>query len=73
MDSYPTPTQITRIRSWDGSTPWLITQYEHARAALGSPALSSNPAKPGYPNVGPGDVMEPDEEYPGSLLTMDGA
>jgi hypothetical protein len=67
------PTEITRIRSWDGSTPWLITQYEHARAALGSPALRSNPANPGYPAVGPGDVVGPDKERPGLLLVMDGA
>ena len=65
---------ITRVRSWDGSTPWLITAYEPARAALVSPALSSNPARPGYPAVGPGDVVVPDEpQSPGVLLTMDGA
>jgi hypothetical protein len=64
---------ITRVRSWDGSTPWLITGYEQARAALASPALSSNPANPGFPSVGPGDVVGPGEERPGLLLTMDGA
>ena len=65
---------ITRVRSWDGSTPWLITGYEYARAALVSSAFSVNPAKAGYPAVGPGDVVRPgDEPAPGLLLTMDGA
>jgi hypothetical protein len=68
-----TEAPITRVRSWDGSTPWLITNHEHARTALSSPGLSSNPAKPGFPAVGPGDVMDPGQEYPGTLLIMDGA
>ena len=67
-------TPVTRIRNWDGSTPWLITGYELARAALANPALSSNPANAGYPPVGPGDVVRPgDAQAPGLLLVMDGA
>ncbi|HEY4456207.1 MAG TPA: cytochrome P450 [Pseudonocardiaceae bacterium] len=64
---------VTRVRSWDGSSPWLITGYEQARAALASPALSSNPRNPGYPSVSPGDAIGPGEERPGLLLIMDGA
>ncbi|HEY4023765.1 MAG TPA: cytochrome P450 [Pseudonocardiaceae bacterium] len=68
-----TEAPITRVRSWDGSTPWLITAHEYARAALVSPALSSDTAKSGFPAVGPGDVASGDEQRPGVLLTMDGA
>ncbi|HEX4226528.1 MAG TPA: cytochrome P450 [Pseudonocardiaceae bacterium] len=64
---------ITRVRSWDGSTPWLITNHEYARAALSDPGLGSSPARPGFPPVGPGDVSGQDEQRPGVLLTMDGA
>jgi hypothetical protein len=75
VDSYqmatPSPeAPIIRVRSWDGNTPWLISGHEVARAALASPALSANQAKPGYPSVGPGNVAQPS---PGVFLTMDGA
>ena len=68
-----TESPITQVRSWDGSTPWLITAHEYARVALGSPALSSDPRNPGFPSVSPADVIEAGEPRPGVLLIMDGA
>jgi cytochrome P450 len=40
---------ITRVRLWDGSTPWLVTRYADQRALLADPRMSSDPSRPGYP------------------------
>ncbi len=42
---------VTRARIWDGSSPWLITGYQEARALLADPRLSSDGLAPGYPNA----------------------
>ncbi|KAA9155384.1 cytochrome P450 [Amycolatopsis acidicola] len=39
----------TRVKVWDGSTPWLVTHYEDQRALLRSPKVSSDALRPGYP------------------------
>ncbi|MGW2839943.1 cytochrome P450 [Streptomyces sp. NPDC001493] len=41
---------ISRVRLWDGSTPWLITRHDQVRALLGDPRISADPARPGYPH-----------------------
>ena len=40
---------VTRVRLWDGSTPWLVTRYDDARAVLIDPRISADPARPGLP------------------------
>ncbi|GAB3568789.1 cytochrome P450 [Amycolatopsis endophytica] len=45
---------VTRVRSWDGSTPWLVTRYEDQRAALADPRVSADSTLPGYPSTSPG-------------------
>lgn len=40
----------TRVRIWDGSSPWLITRYDHLRTLLGDPRVSSDATLPGYPH-----------------------
>jgi hypothetical protein len=42
---------ISRVRIWDGSTPWLITRYDDQRAVLADPRFSADSRKPGYPAV----------------------
>ncbi|QRN97763.1 cytochrome P450 [Archangium violaceum] len=44
---------VTRVQVWDGSTPWLITRYEHAYEALGDPRLSLDFRLPGFPHTSP--------------------
>ncbi|MFC5824186.1 hypothetical protein [Nonomuraea insulae] len=44
---------ITRVRLWDGTTPWLVTRYDDVRAVLADPRFSADPARPGYPARGP--------------------
>ncbi|HEX3784362.1 MAG TPA: cytochrome P450 [Pseudonocardiaceae bacterium] len=41
---------ISRVRIWDGSTPWLITRYADQRAVLVDPRFSADARKPGYPH-----------------------
>ena len=33
---------ITKVRLWDGSTPWLVTRYADQRALLADPRISSD-------------------------------
>ncbi|MEV0621881.1 cytochrome P450 [Nonomuraea sp. NPDC050404] len=36
---------LTRVRLWDGSTPWLVTGHAEHRALLGDPRVSVEPAR----------------------------
>jgi cytochrome P450 len=42
---------FTRVRIWDGSTPWLLTRYEDMRVVLAHPMFSAEPLRPGYPHI----------------------
>lgn len=44
---------LTRVRLWDGSTPWLVTRYAEQRALLADPRVSADLTSPGYPNKAP--------------------
>ncbi|TDD54117.1 cytochrome P450 [Nonomuraea terrae] len=44
---------ITRVRIWDGSTPWLVTRYEDQRALLADRRISADSGNPHYPHQGP--------------------
>ncbi|KAA9153198.1 cytochrome P450 [Amycolatopsis acidicola] len=44
---------VSRVELWDGSTPWLITRYEDARAVLADPRVSADTDRSGYPHVSP--------------------
>ncbi|MCM3808877.1 cytochrome P450 [Streptomyces sp. DR7-3] len=45
---------VTRVRLWDGSTPWLVTRYADQRALLGDPRVSSEATLPGFPHASAG-------------------
>jgi cytochrome P450 len=40
---------ITKVRLWDGSTPWLVTGYDDQRALLADPRISTDSTHPHYP------------------------
>ncbi|MFG2883458.1 cytochrome P450 [Streptomyces sp. NPDC048297] len=40
---------LTRVRVWDGSTPWLVTRHADALQALNDPALVVDSDLPGFP------------------------
>ncbi|WAL69337.1 cytochrome P450 [Amycolatopsis cynarae] len=44
---------LTRVRLWDGSTPWLVTRYAEGRALLSDPRVSADVHRPGYPSPVP--------------------
>jgi cytochrome P450 len=44
---------LTKVRLWDGSTPWLVTRYAEQRRLLGDPRVSSDITRPGYPSPAP--------------------
>ncbi|MFJ9123650.1 cytochrome P450 [Streptomyces sp. NPDC102340] len=41
---------LSRVRIWDGSSPWLVTRYDQLRALLGDPRVSADVNGPGYPH-----------------------
>jgi cytochrome P450 len=41
--------RITKVRLWDGSTPWLVTRYDDQRALLADPRISADITHPHYP------------------------
>ncbi|WP_239015558.1 hypothetical protein [Archangium violaceum] len=55
---------ITRVRVWDGSTPWLISRYEDAHAALGDPRLSLDFRLPGFPHTSPTSAARLERTFP---------
>ncbi|WP_158853206.1 cytochrome P450 [Saccharothrix deserti] len=48
-------TPLTRVRLWDGSTPWLVTRYADQRAVLGDRRVSADMTHPDYPRSAPGN------------------
>jgi cytochrome P450 len=44
-------TRLTKVRLWDGSTPWLVTRYADQRAVLADPSVSVDTRDPGYPHL----------------------
>ncbi|HWO64079.1 MAG TPA: cytochrome P450 [Umezawaea sp.] len=46
---------ITRVRLWDGTTPWLVTRYADQRAVLGDKRVSADMTHPTYPRQAPGN------------------
>ncbi|MPY50004.1 cytochrome P450 [Streptomyces acidicola] len=44
---------LSRVRIWDGSTPWFVTRHADQRALLGDPRVSADATRPGYPRSAP--------------------
>ncbi|MFG1921989.1 cytochrome P450 [Cryptosporangium sp. NPDC048952] len=63
---------VTRVRIWDGSTPWLITGNDELHALAADPRVSVDHHLPGFPHWNEGmAVMAP--HRPKSITTVDGA
>ncbi len=61
---------LSRVRIWDGSTPWLITGYEEARALFSDPRVSVDDRRPGFPHWNEGMLSTVDKR-PRSVFTSD--
>ncbi|MFJ8822734.1 cytochrome P450 [Streptomyces sp. NPDC102467] len=69
LHALQTDSPVTRVRIWDGSSPWLITRHDHMRTLLGDPRVSSDPAQPGFPHRSAG-MRERDRRSP-TFINMD--
>jgi cytochrome P450 len=49
---------ITRVRIWNGSTPWLISRHDDVRALLKDPRVSAATDHPNYPYSAPSMFMQ---------------
>ena len=62
--------QLSRVRIWDGSTPWLITGYDAIRALFTDPRVSVDDRLPGYPHWNEG-MLATVHSRPRSVFTSD--
>ncbi|MET1076359.1 MAG: cytochrome P450 [Umezawaea sp.] len=47
-------TRVTRVKLWDGSTPWLVTRHADQRAVLTDRRVSADMTHPTYPRQAAG-------------------
>ncbi|MFZ0834462.1 MAG: cytochrome P450 [Mycobacterium sp.] len=61
---------LSRVRIWDGSTPWLITGYEEARTLFADSRVSVDDRRPGFPHWNEG-MLASVHKRPRSVFTSD--
>jgi cytochrome P450 len=61
---------LSRVRIWDGSTPWLITGYAEARALFSDSRVSVDDRRPGFPHWNEG-MLATVHKRPRSVFTSD--
>src|SRR6202451_3036910 len=62
---------LSRVKIWDGSTPWLITGYEEARTLFSDPRVSVDDRRAGFPHWNAG-MLSTVHKRPRSVFTADG-
>src|ERR1700744_3743265 len=62
---------LSRVRIWDGSTPWLIHGYDAIRTLFTDARTSVDDRLPGYPHWNEGMLATVDKR-PRSVFTSDG-
>ena len=62
---------LSRVRIWDGSTPWLITGYEEVRELFSDSRVSVDDRIPGFPHWNEG-MLSTVHKRPRSVFTSDG-
>src|SRR5689334_3025118 len=62
---------MSRVRIWDGSTPWLITGYEQVRELFSDSRVSVDDRQPGFPHWNEG-MLSTVHKRPRSVFTADG-
>lgn len=63
---------VQRIRTWDDTTPWLVTGHAAQREIMSDPRLSANIGTPGYPHTTEA-MKEHARDFPISINNADGA
>jgi cytochrome P450 len=61
---------LSRVKIWDGSTPWLITGYEAARALFSDSRVSVDDRRSGFPHWNEG-MLSTVHKRPRSVFTSD--
>jgi cytochrome P450 len=61
---------LSRVRIWDGSTPWLITGYAEVRALFSDSRVSVDDRRPGFPHWNEG-MLSTVHRRPRSVFTSD--
>lgn len=62
---------LSRVRIWDGSTPWLVTGYEEVRELFSDSRVSVDDRVPGFPHWNEG-MLSTVHKRPRSVFTSDG-
>jgi cytochrome P450 len=62
---------VSRVRLWNGSTPWLVRRYDDVRALLRDSRISADSDRPGYPHQSAASAAR--RKRAKSFNTMDGA
>jgi cytochrome P450 len=62
---------VSRVRIWDGSTPWLITGYDEARALFSDSRVSVDERRDGFPHWNE-HMMATVDQRPSSVFNSDG-
>jgi len=60
---------ITKVRLWDGSTPWLVTRYDDQRALFADPRISADSSNPHFPALSPG--LKESQQQGQAFIRMD--
>ncbi|WP_216896002.1 cytochrome P450 [Nocardia alni] len=61
---------LSRVRIWDGSTPWLVTGHAEQRVVLSDPRVSADERLPGFPHHNRG-MAETIEHRPPTIFNTD--
>lgn len=61
---------LSRVRIWDGSTPWLITGHDEARALFADARVSVDDRREGFPHWNEG-MLSTVHKRPRSVFTSD--
>ncbi|MEV4453051.1 hypothetical protein [Streptomyces mirabilis] len=51
LDLHDSGKPVVRARTWDGSTPWVVTRHAALGEILADPRVSANIGGPGYPHT----------------------
>jgi cytochrome P450 len=62
---------LSRVRIWDGSTPWLVTGYDQVRELFSDSRVSVDDRLPGFPHWNAG-MLAAVHKRPRSVFTADG-
>lgn len=62
---------LTKVRIWDGTTPWVVTRYEDQRTLLADPRCSVDQRHKGFPYMNPAFLEVVERGTEPTFLNMD--